>query len=150
MVTEVWDEWIDPDAFNRLVTMMLGIELAAALCVTEVLPVGCFVAGTCKSRLFDKGFQENRTVSVAGLPVVGQAATDKAENAGGKIVAADPWQDEEACIVDDEVEVALSLRWIPSNGRIAGLGFPGARAEAHQGNDVAGGADEVAQLRARH
>jgi hypothetical protein len=67
-----------------------------------------------------------------------------------KFFPVDPRQDEEAGIVHDEVQVALSLISRPADDLIARLYFPGTRAEAERGDDVASGAHEVAQLRAGH
>ena len=149
MRTEVAHERIDPDAFDRLCVAMQGVELAASLRVAEVLPVGGFVASAGKARLFDEGFEQDWAIRVASMPVLGQASADQGEDAGGEVTAMDPRQDEEARVIDDEVQMALALLAAPADGLIARLGFPGAGAEAKHGDDFACGAHEVAQLRSR-
>ena len=106
---EVARERINPDAFDGLCVAMQGVELAAALRVAEMLPVGGLVAGAGKARLLDEGFEQHRPIGVAGMPVIGQASADQGEDARGQVFAVDPRQDEEAGVVDDEVQIALSL-----------------------------------------
>jgi len=88
-----------------------------------MLPVGSPVAGAGKARLLDEGFEQDRPISVAGLPVIGQSAAHQGEDARGEVLALDPRQDEEACIVHDEVQVALSLIFRPTDELIRGLTF---------------------------
>lgn len=83
-------ERMDPDAFDRLIFAMQGIELAAALGVAEILPVGRFVAGAGEARLLDEGFEQDGAVCVAGMPVIGQASPHQGEDTRGEILAADP------------------------------------------------------------
>src|ERR1039458_5850808 len=51
---EVARERIDPDALDGLSVAMQGIELATALRIAQVSPVGSLVAGARKARLFDE------------------------------------------------------------------------------------------------
>src|ERR1019366_6543171 len=59
MRTEVAHERINPDAFDGLCVAMEGVELAASLGITQVLPVGGFVASAGEARLFDEGFEQD-------------------------------------------------------------------------------------------
>src|SRR5208337_763582 len=147
---EVARDRIDPDAFDRLSIAMQNVELAAALGVAEVLPVGGFVASAGKARLLDEGFEQDGPIGVARIPVIGQSSAHQGEDARSQVLATDPRQDEEAGIVYDEVQVALSLIGGPTDELIPRFDLPGARAEAQGRDDVAGGAHEVAQLRAGH
>jgi hypothetical protein len=147
---EVAHERIDPDAFDGLSVAMQGIELAAALRIAEVSPVGGLVAGAGKTRFLDEGFEQDGPIGVASLPVIGQSAAHQGENARGQIFAVDPRQDEEARIVDDEMQVALSLIPRPTDDLIRGFDLPSAQAKAQAGDDVAGSAHRVAQLRPGH
>src|ERR1019366_5649482 len=146
MRTEVAHERINPDALDGLCVAMEGIELAASLGITQVLPVGGFVASAGEARLFDEGFEQDGAIRVASVPVFGQASADQAEGARGEVATGNPRQDEEAGVIDDEVQMALALLAAPADGLIARLGFPGAGAEAEHGDDFSGGAHEVAQL----
>jgi hypothetical protein len=147
---EVARERIDPDTFNRLGVAMQGVELAATLRIPEELPVGGLVTGTGKARLLDEGFDQDRPIGIAGLPVIGQALSGQSQDAGSEIFAVDPRQDQEPGVIDDQMQVALSLICGPTDELVPELYFPGASAEAEGGDDVACGADEVAQLRPGH
>src|ERR1039457_1272776 len=148
LALEVAHERIDPDALDRLSVAMQGVELAAALGIADVLPVGSLVAGAGKARLLDEGFEQDRSIGVAVLPVVGQASAHQGKDARGEIFAVDPRQDQEAGIVHDEVQVALSLVCGPTDELVPGFELPGARGEAEGGDDVAGGAPRGREGRA--
>ena len=120
---EVARERVDPDAFDGLGVAMQGVELAATLRIAEVLPVGGLVAGAGKARLLDEGFEQDRPIGIAGLPVIGQASADQGEDARGEVFAVDPRQDQEAGIIDDEVQVALSLLVVQPMSWSRGLTF---------------------------
>src|SRR5437879_2447240 len=62
VLAEITSEGIDPDGFDRFATPVQRVELATSLGVTEVEPIGCFVAGADKARLLDEGLQKHRTV----------------------------------------------------------------------------------------
>src|ERR1039457_5068339 len=147
---EVARERIDPDALDGLSVAMQGIDLATALRIAQASPVGSLVAGARKARLYEEGFEQDRPIGVAGVPGIGQSLNGQGEDARGQVFAVDPRQDQEAGVVDDEVQVALSLICRPTDELIPGFDLPGARAEAQGGDDVAGGAHEVAQLRPGH
>src|SRR5271165_1455650 len=147
LLLEVTRERIDPDAFDRLSVAMQGVELAPALSIAEVLPVGGLVASTSEAWFLDEGFEQDRPIGVACLPLIGQASAHQGEDARGQVFAVDPRQDEEAGIVHDEVQIALSLIGRPADDLVPRFDLPGARAEADGGDDVAGGAHKVAQLR---
>lgn len=132
MSAEVADERIDPDALDGLRVAMQSVELATSLGIPEILPVGCLVASACEAWLFDEGFQQDRAVCVAGVPVVRQASADQGKGARGKVATGYPGKDKESSVVDDEVEVARALFMRPTNELIARFGFPRTRAEAQQ------------------
>ena len=126
---------------------MVSVELAAALGVSEEGPVGGTVGGAVEAWAFAEGLEEDGPEGVALLPVVGEAACDASEEMGGEVGDADPGEDEEACVVDDAGEVALSGVGAPADGAVAGCGLPGGGAEAEGGEGQAvGGTDEVAHL----
>ena len=143
-------ERIDPDALDGFVVSVQGIELAAALGVAEILPVGRSVAGAGEARLLDEGLQQHGAIGVAGVPVLDQASTDQGEHTRGEVLHADPGQDKEAGIVHDEVQMTLTLLAGPADELIARFHFPGTRAEAQCGDDLVVAAHEVAQLGAWH
>src|SRR6266436_8616056 len=98
MRAEVARQRINPDALDGLCVAMEGVELPASLRVTEVLPVGGFVASAGEAGFLNEGFQQDRTICVAGVPVLGQASADQSEHTRGEIFAVDPRQDQEAGI----------------------------------------------------
>ena len=58
LALEVARERVDPNALDGLSVAMQNVELAAALRVAEVSPVGSLVAGASKARLLDEGFEK--------------------------------------------------------------------------------------------
>ena len=84
---------------------------------------------------------------VAAVPVGGQAAYDLGQQVRGEMRDADPGQDQEASVIDDQWQVALARGGGPADEAVAGGGFPGGGAEAEQGQRQAvAGVHEVAQL----
>src|SRR5258708_10122342 len=106
MRTEIARQRINPDALDGLRVEMEGVKLAASLRVTEILPVGGFVAGAYEAWFLNEGFQQNRTICIAGAPVLGQASADQAEHARSEIFAVYPRQDQEARVVYHQMQVS--------------------------------------------
>src|SRR6266851_1115489 len=150
LLLEVAHERIDPDALDGLCLAMQDVQFPPALRIAEVSPVGGFVAGAGKARLLDEGFEQDWSIGVTSVPVIGQSSAHQGEDARGQVFALDPRQDQEAGIVDDQMQVALALLFAPADELIPGFDLPRARPEAQGGNDVAGGAHEVTQLRPGH
>ncbi len=71
VAAEVGDERIHRDALERLRVAMVGVELAASLGVTGILPVGGLVAGADEGWLLDEGFQEHGAIALTRVPVLG-------------------------------------------------------------------------------
>ncbi|MHB1567185.1 MAG: hypothetical protein ACYCXG_10810 [Acidiferrobacter sp.] len=116
---EVAGQRIDPDARGGLCVAMECVELAASLGIPEILPVGRLAASAGEARFPNEGFEQDRTIGVAGVPVVGQALRCRGEDARGEVFTVNPGQDEEAGIVDDDVQVAAALLGGPADGVIA-------------------------------
>src|SRR5579863_1703645 len=147
--TEVVRQRINPDALDGLCVAMEGVKLAASLRVTEVPPVGGLVTGAHEAGSLHESFQQNRTIRVASVPVLGQSAADQAEHARSEIFTLYPWQDQKSRVVDDEMQVGSALLGGPTDHLIARLCFPSAGAEAEDGDNLSGGAHEITQLRSR-
>src|SRR5258708_9928512 len=94
LLTEVSRQRIYPEAFNGFAASMEDIELASTLRVPEILPVGGLVASSGEAWLFDKGFQQDRTIGVSAVPVIGQAACGHRKKSGGEIFALNPGQNQ--------------------------------------------------------
>jgi hypothetical protein len=148
-VSEVRNKRVDPDTFDGFAFQMQGIELAAALRIAEILPVGRFVTGTSEARFLDKGLEQDRSIGVTDIPVMSQAPRGEGEDARSEVFAVDPWKDEEPGVIDDEMQITFPLLPRPTDEGIAWVGFPGTGAKAERCNDLAAGADKVTQLRAR-
>src|ERR1700686_4192822 len=146
MLVEVPHERINPDAFDGLCVAMQCVEFTATSRVAKILPVGGFVASACKARLFDEGFQQYRAIGIASVPVLGQATADQGKDPRGKVFTVYPRQDEEARVVDDEVQITATLRARPADDAVARFNFPGTRTEAERCDNVPLGTHEVTQL----
>lgn len=125
---------------------MNGTLLAASDGLTNVNPVGGVVASAAMARDFYEGLQQHRTVAVALMPVVGQLPCGHREDLRCKPFGLDPWQDHEARVVDDQLDVSLSLGFAPPDGALPGLEFPGAGAKAEQREQLLAGKDVAADL----
>jgi len=145
-LAEVFGEGVDPDGFLGEQVLIVDIEFAAAFCDPQEGPVCGLIAGSEKSWLLDEGLKEDRSVAVTRLPVVRKPSGCHGENAGGEVPASDPGEDEEACVVGDEVQTALTLLGGPTDEPVSGLSFPGGGPEPKQGNGVSGSTDEIANL----
>lgn len=103
----------------------------------DSMPVRGLVDGAAEARLLGEGLQEHGPVTVALLPVVAEALP-------GRCAPGWPWpdcdsvprgQDQEARVVDGQVQALLALANAPADEGIAGLALPGRRAEAEPCDD---------------
>ena len=78
--------------------------LAPAASITEVGPVGGLVAGADTAVFFDEGFGENDGMAVTLEPVLAKTFGGKRAEPGGEVSNLCPRQDEEAGVVDEEME----------------------------------------------
>ena len=111
--------------------------------------VGGLVTGAFETPLLDKGLQQQRTVTVASLPIVGKPADSCAQDLGSEIFRLDPGQNEKAGVVDETMQVLLALPVAPADEAITRRALPGGGAKAQEGEQVIPGTDPIAQLRAR-
>ena len=68
-----------------------------------------------KPAILYKCFQQDGAVAVACLPVVGEASANLAQNIRRQVKFLDPRQDKKARIIDDKMEIFLSLLVSPAN-----------------------------------
>lgn len=86
-------------------------------------------------------------VGVAGAPVLRELAGGASEDVGSEVADGNPRQDEEAGVVDDQVEPGALLLGRPADEAIAGGGLPGSGAEAEGAEETAAATiDEVTDL----
>ena len=137
----------EEDIFDGQGVLIMSVEFATALGLTDMDPVGGTVAGTAEAAGFAEGFEQDGAEAVAMEPVVGEGAGGEGEQVGGEVRDAGPGQDQEAGVIDDEGEVAQAGGGVPADEAVTGAHFPGGGREAEQGEgEAAGGVDEVAQL----
>jgi len=106
-------------------------------------PVGRTVTRAGEAVSCDKGFQQQRAVAIAALPVHRESPGCQPQYLGGEVFRAYPGQDQEAGVVDDEMEVLLALPMAPADEAVARGALPGGGTKAQQRDH-----DPIAQLRA--
>ena len=84
---------------------MVPVQFAAPLGLSDVDPVGSLVAGAGEALGLDEGFQQNGSVSVAVLPVLGELTRGQGQQLGGEVLGLDPGKDQETGVVDDQLKV---------------------------------------------
>ena len=112
-------ERVEKDVLDGQRPLVVAVELAAALGVTDVDPVCGPVAGSLESLSFHEGFEQNRAVAVALLPVLAQPSDCRPKDAGGEVVGSNPGEDQETCVVDDPVEAEQALVLGPADELVA-------------------------------
>jgi len=103
---------------------VLGIQLAAALGLANVAPVGGAVGGALEAVPLDEGLEQQGAVAVVLFPVGGELLGEGAEDTGGEVGGGDPREDQEAGVVDDEGEVSQALLGSPAEEVVARSAFP--------------------------
>ena len=129
-------EGIEEDVFDGLEAEWGFVEFAAALGVADMKPVGGAVAGAAKALGVDEGFQEDGGEAVAAFPIVRELVSDASEDVRGEVGDVNPRQDQEAGVVDHEVEVVLSLGRSPADEAVAWGDGPGGGTKSEGGEQV--------------
>src|SRR5579859_6943694 len=109
MLSKVTQEGVNSEAFDRSRVAVKLVELATPLSVPEIQPVGCLITGAGETRLLNESLQQYWAIGIAGLPVLRQAPTDQGKNTRSEVTAADPGQNQEPGVVDNQVELARAL-----------------------------------------
>jgi len=135
---EVLLEGIDQDVFEGEDSLVIFFEFSAAFGCSDFDPVGGAVAGASEPLEFDKSFQKDGAVAVAGEPVGGYAPGEEGEQAGGEVAGLYPRWDQEAVVVDDQVKAGAARRVGPTDKAIPSGDEPGAGTEAQSANNFAG------------
>ena len=102
------------------------------------------------ARRFHEGLQQHRLVAVALLPVTRQLPGSQGQDLGGQSLRLNPRQDQEAGVVDHQLQVLLALGLGPADEALAIAQLPGAGPEAEQRHQLLARVDAVAHLAARH
>ena len=150
MSAKVPDERIEPNAFDRNGATLIPIKFAAPLRLSGTAPIRCPVASTVEPAVFYKRFQQDGPVGIACLPVAGEAPANLGQNLRREIKFLDPRQDKKARVIDDKVEIFLSLFVTPPNVVVTRPDLPCTCAKAYKRDNVVIHTNEVAQLSARY
>ena len=94
----------------------------------------------------DKGFHEQRTVAVAVLEVVGQAAQGQAEGLRGQVAAVDGRANQETAQSDHPVQLAGALVGVPADEGVASGQRESRYGEAEGSQHAVVGDQQVGQL----
>ena len=113
----------EEDILDGRGVLIMSIEFATALGLTDMDPVGGTVAGTAEAAGFAEGFEQDGAEAVAMEPVVGEGAGGEGEQVGGEVRDAGPGQDQEAGMIDDEGEVAQAGGGVPADEAVTGADF---------------------------
>ena len=139
---------VEPDVLDREDGRAGGRLLATPGGLTDLDPVGCMVASAAMAGRLDEGFQEHGAVALTRLALGGQLPLNEREDLRCQTFGLDPGQNQEAGIVHHQGEVPLPRVLLPADEALARGEFPGAGAEAQQGDLALVGEDEVATLTA--
>lgn len=71
-LAEVLIKGVEKDIFDGQRAEVIAVEFASSLCLSNMRPIVCPVAGAAKTPLFYKGFKKNRLITVTVLPVLRQ------------------------------------------------------------------------------
>jgi hypothetical protein len=100
------------------------IILSSPRRVSEKDPIGRLVAGASKKACVDEGFKPEDSVCINTMPVLGDDCGTSCKQMGSKIGDNDPGKNEEAGVVDQQMQVILSLSGIPSNVSVPASDMP--------------------------
>src|SRR5207245_2151355 len=106
---------------------------AASGALSHLDPRGGPVASSAKTLRVHQRFQQQRTMPVAGLPVVRQVSGAQRQNLAGQSLDSHPGQNQEPSVIDDPLQVALSLLVAPPDPGVSGLHLPGGRGPQQAG-----------------
>ena len=83
---EVFIEGMEEDLFDGCLMEVFLVEFSASFGMSDMDPIGCAIASTTEAVFFDKGFEEERPVGIAVLPIFGKALGQSGQDAGGKVL----------------------------------------------------------------
>ena len=85
LVFEFSLQGISPYVLNRDTLLTRWAELPAPLGLSKVMPVSGPITGADKAVFFDKSFQQQRTITIAMLPILRQLPSNQAQNFRSKV-----------------------------------------------------------------
>lgn len=128
-LSKVFNQRVEKDGLNRAITPVLNVPFASSLGETHMSPVGRLIAGSFEPVAIHKGFQKDDRMVVEFLPVSGEDSGHCPQEVRCQMGNLDPGKDEEARILDNEMDVAISVTGLPSDemvsrGHLPGCGSP--------------------------
>ena len=103
---------------NLLRVAMIAIApalLRAAVGVSDVLPVGGFIAGAFKVAAVDKGLQQQESMVEMAQPISGQPRNIDSQYMRGQVGNLDRGQNQKPIVADQTMQVGQSRRFRPSD-----------------------------------
>lgn len=113
---------------------MVSVLPASALALTDLVPVGCLIAGSGKAGSIDECLHQAEFVSVFCPPVLAQPLKAGAKDETGKMRDSNPWQDQKAGVVGHQVQIPTAGGRVPTDELITRGGLPGRGTEQQAGN----------------
>lgn len=110
---EVFNQGIEEYCLNRSRMKSLTIPFASTFGEANLGPVGSFVAGALKPFSIHEGLKEDDCVVIDSFPIPGDDSGHLTQNVRGKIGDFNPGQDKETGILDNEMDVFISVDRFP-------------------------------------
>ena len=95
-------------------------QFTPAFGLTKINPISRLVAGTEKPLFLHEGLQQDGTIALDCLPMVGKHLGRRGEDHGCQILGLDPGQNQKTGVVDDQWEISLALIVAPTDIAVAG------------------------------
>jgi hypothetical protein len=136
---------------GRSFSFVLPVHPSPAGGLTDVHPIGGFVTSTLELTLIHQCFHQDWVVAEAVEPIIRNCFDGHGKNRAGQIFNPDPGKNEEPTVVDNFLQVALSLFIAPTDPTVSGCHLPGRarKLQTPQSISTHSGFDEIAQLRTK-
>src|SRR5579864_1569239 len=136
------------NVLDRLsMTFMLAVHATPPPGLAHPDPVGSPVAGATKTRHIHQGFQQHGMTPEVLLPVSRHLPCTQRQDLAGESFDVHPRQNQESTVVDDLLQVPLSLCLAPADPRIPSPHLPGRRVPEQTGQLPIATTHPVAQVR---
>src|SRR6185436_6914023 len=106
---------IHEDPFYRRLTPVRTITPSASLRLPYFQPVGCPVTGSFESLIVDKGFQQQRLISIAPLPVLCQPSCRLTQNMRGQMRHTPLGHNQKPTVAHHLIQILFPYRAAPAN-----------------------------------
>lgn len=130
---EVFDKGIKKDSLDRNTMTMGRVPSPSTLCETHMSPVGSPVACSFKSCCIDEGFQEHNRMPIGLLPVLRKEFGHPPQEMRSQMGNLHPRQNKETGILDEKLDVSISVDGAPSDETIPTGHLPGSGSPADAG-----------------